>query len=331
MKILLLRLSSIGDIVLTTPILRSLHKAHPDWEVHYLTKPAFRQVLAHNPYVDKLHLLDKNWQAQLRLLQAEQFDFVLDLHHNLRTWQIRRALGVPSRAFDKRNFDKYLLVHLKQSLRPIPHVVHRYGDTLKPLGVQLDEGGLDFFLPPELSGVATAILADAGLSAPMAVVLGAQHRTKRWITAHFVKALNDLGREVVLIGGPDARADADELMAGLRIPCLDAVARYDLLTSAALMRACTSVLTHDTGFMHIAAAFGMQVFSLWGSTVPALGMTPYHTPHVLLENTRLTCRPCSKIGHDDCPLGHFRCMQDLHPDQVVEAIRTHAVPPVSGV
>ncbi|TAE48106.1 MAG: glycosyltransferase family 9 protein [Bacteroidetes bacterium] len=320
MKLLILRFSSIGDIVLTTPVIRSIKKAHPDWEIHYFTKPAFRQVLESNPYIDRLHLLEKDLGKQLQSLRKEGFTYIIDLHHNLRTLRIKRSLRLPSATFDKQNIAKFLLVRFKKTFRPIPHIVTRYTDTLRKLNIGSDGEGLDFFLPEGYEAKAKEILANQSFNNPLAVVLGAQHRTKRWLPAHFITSLNQIGQPVVLIGGPDARNEADEIAAGLQVPCMDAVARYDLLTSAALMKQCRAVITHDTGFMHIAAAFHMKTYVLWGSTVPALGMTPYQTEHYSLENQSLSCRPCSKLGHDACPLGHFRCMTELLPEQLTQAL-----------
>jgi len=334
MKILVIRFSSIGDIVLTTPVIRSLKQAKPACEVHFLTKAGFKDVLAHNPYIDSLHLLEKDGLGQMMgKLRAEKFDFILDLHHNLRSWRVRLALGVAGRHFDKANLRKYAMTHgrgrgSEGNLRPLAHIVARYGETLRPLGVALDEGGLDFFLPPGMAAPAlphdAPPAADFPLAASLAVVLGATHATKRWIPAHFVETLNSYGKPVVLIGGKDARTEADFLAQHLTVPCRDAVGKHSLLASAALMRACGAVLTHDTGFMHIAAAFGMTVHSLWGNTVPEFGMTPYKTPHTLLEVAGLSCRPCSKIGYDRCPQGHFRCMNDLAPAQVLAALAEKA-------
>jgi ADP-heptose:LPS heptosyltransferase len=324
-KILILRFSSLGDIVLSSPLIRSLKQARPGWELHYFTKPGFAPALAHNPHLDRLLLLG-DLGAQLRALREERYDHVLDLHGSLRSLRIRLALGRPASVLDKRNFDKWMLVRRKRTPRPISHIVERYCDTLRPLGVEADGGGLDFFLPGEQEDEARQALAAAGLLRPdlLAVALGAQHRTKRWIPGHFREALNRLGRPVLLLGGQDARADADEIRSGLRVPCYDSVGKSGLLLSAALMRQAREVLTHDSGFMHIAAAFQMPAYVIWGSTVPALGMTPWRSPHANLEVQGLGCRPCSRLGFDTCPQGHFRCMRDLSPDQVAAAIEAGA-------
>lgn len=320
-RFLILRFSSIGDIVLTTPVIRSLRKAYPEAEIHYFTKPAFKQLLVHNPYLDRVHVLDGSLWQQARQLRRLRFDHVLDLHRNLRTLHLKALLGAPSTSFDKQNLAKYRMVRFKRALK-LDHIVTRYGATLRGVGATLDEGGLDFFLPQGLEQGSRKQLEAAGHPPAqlLAVVLGATYPTKRWLPESFVELLNRRGQGVLLLGGPDARAEADYLLPRLQVPAYDAVGTHDLLTAAAMMKGCQAVLAHDTGFMHIAAAFGMRIFSLWGNTVPEFGMTPYRTPHHLLEVKGLGCRPCSKIGFSQCPKGHFRCMKDLQPEQVLQVM-----------
>lgn len=323
-KVLIIRFSSIGDIVLTTPVIRSLKLAHPEVEVHYLTKAGFAPILQHNPYIDQLHLLTSdNWKSLMQVLKAANFDHIIDLHHNLRTLRIKWALRRPSSSFDKQNLRKFRMVHLKAHSLTIPHIVDRYLATLRPLGIQPDGKGLDFFLSSEIEAKADAIWAESEISRqgpPLAIVLGATYATKRWIPEYFVEFIQAYGKPVVLLGGPDAIEEAKLIKESVDIPLIDAVGTYPLLTAAALMKRCQAVLSHDTGFMHIAAAFGMSIYSLWGNTVPEFGMTPYQSPHKILEVQDLSCRPCSKIGFDQCPKGHFACMRNLTPEQVLQAM-----------
>lgn len=319
-KVLIIRFSSIGDIVLTTPVIRSLKMARPECEIHFLTKKAYGPLLEHNPHLHRIHFLEDSFRHTARLLTAETFDHILDLHNNLRSLRVKWALRTKSSTFHKENLAKYRLV--RQQKYPsewLPHVVTRYGATLAPLGVELDAKGLDIFYPTELDSWARKKLASLG-SSPLAVVLGAKFNTKRWLPEYFVETINRLGRPVLLLGGSDATTDRDAILPQLQVASVDAVNQYSLLESTALLNQAEEVLSHDTGFMHIAAALGKKVYSLWGNTVPALGMTPYNTESVILENTDITCRPCSKIGFEKCPKGHFDCMVQLTPDWVVEKL-----------
>ncbi len=322
-KYLLIRFSAIGDIVLTSPVIRSLKQARPDAEVHFLTKAGMAPILAHNPYIDQLHLLgkDENLWSLAGRLRPEGYDALLDLHGSLRSRTLSLLLQRPRYGFDKANEQKKRLVR-QQPAGSVSHIVTRYGQVLEPLGIRLDDGGLDFFLPAANVSAAESALREANFDpAPaLAVALGATHATKRWPVAYFAQTLNQLGRPCLLLGGKDALNEAAYLRQHLRVPFFDAVGRFDLLTAAALLRSCHDLLTHDTGFMHIGAAFGMKIYSLWGSTVPEFGMTPYKTSFVALETKGLDCRPCSRIGFDTCPRGHFRCMKDLDPGQVLDVL-----------
>ena len=320
-KFLIVRFSSIGDIVLTSPIVRNLATAYPEAEIHFLTKPSFAPLVEQNPNVSNVHVLPDTWSDLIQTLRKEKFDHVLDLHNNLRTWRLSLSLRVPVSRFPKMNWQKYWIVRRKRSpASPLPHIVERYGAVLPAVGAELDDQGLDIFYPAELDTWASATLKKLEPS-PLAVVLGATFRTKRWPIFHFLETLNQLNRPVVLLGGKDAISEREELMKDLTVPVFDAVNRFSLLEATALLNQCDEVLTHDTGFMHIAAALGKKVYSIWGNTIPAFGMTPYKTESVIFENNDLDCRPCSKIGFDVCPKGHFRCMKEITPERVVRGMR----------
>ena len=330
MKVLVIRFSSIGDIVLTSPVVRSLAQSPQVNEVHFLSKSNFQQLLLPNPYLTQVHSLMDSFQETIDELRAENFDHIIDLHNNLRSWRVSRALNCQSSRVDKYNWSKFKMTRFQARGIVVPHIVDRYGATLKDLGIELDGEGLDFFIPHEAEVSAAAELQQSAIGAQMdrtlAVVLGASYRTKRWLTSNFIHLLNSLSRPALLIGGPDMEEEAAELEKGLTIPFFNAVGKYGIWESAAMMKQCESVLAHDTGFMHIAAAFKMKIYSIWGNTVPEFGMTPYHTPYEVLEVPNLSCRPCSKLGFDVCPQRHFRCMKDLSPERVLERIEESDAP-----
>lgn len=310
-KFLILRFSSIGDIVLTTPVVRCLKTQVPHAEVHFATKKAFRTLLADNPYVDKYFLLDGGLKALVKQLRAERYDYVIDLHHNLRTALIKLALGVKSYSFDKLNWEKWLLVNLKINRLPTLHIVDRYLQTVAPLGVLNDGQGLDYFVP-STDDVPLATLPATHQQGYVAFAIGGQHATKKLPFERMTELCQLIGQPMVLLGGAEDTDTAQRLIAALpKAPLYNACGRYSLNQSASLVRQATQVYTHDTGLMHIAAAFKKPIISIWGNTVPAFGMYPYATEYVALEVKGLACRPCSKIGHDRCPKGHFKCMNEL--------------------
>jgi ADP-heptose:LPS heptosyltransferase len=316
MKILVLRFSSIGDIVLTTPVVRALAQQVRGAEVHFATKPGYRSLLEPNPYIAKVHCLTGSLGELVEQLKAERFDYIVDLHNNLRTRLIKLRLGVKLSSFDKLNWQKWLLVNFKINRLPNVHIVQRYLAAAAPLGVQDDGEGLDYFIPEDQE-VALMTLPEPFRNGYAAVAIGAQHATKRLPLEKLVELCQCLApRPIMLLGGPEDASVAEAIIAGLnetkplslQVPkslIENGCGRYTLHQSASLVRQAQFVVSHDTGLMHIAAAFGKQIFSVWGNTVPEFGMYPFRTEHQDLEVKGLSCRPCSKIGFAKCPKGHF--------------------------
>lgn len=322
-KILVIRFSSIGDIILTTPVVRCLSKKYPKSEIHYLTKASFSAILDSNPYISKVHVLQDDLSLTVEALKAERFDFVVDLHHNFRSIRFRRGLGVPGAAFPKLNIEKWLLVNLKWNRMPDIHIVDRYFKTVESLGVRNDGEGLDYFIP-ESDRIELSILPESHRSGYVAMVIGAQHATKRMPAMRLNELVVKLNIPVVLLGGKDDFLSGQEIVKGNEVNVINLCGKYNLNQSASLVHEARVVVTHDTGLMHIAAAFRKNIISLWGNTVPAFGMTPYlpsgsGSSHVF-EVEDLSCRPCSKIGYDKCPKGHFRCMKDIDLDHVARKV-----------
>lgn len=322
-KFLVIRLSSIGDIVLTSPVVRCLKQQVPEAEVHFLVKPAFRSVVAHNPYIDKVHVWEHSSELTLDELRAESYDYIIDLHHNVKTLKIKRALRVKSFSFYKLNIQKYLYTAFKLNLLPRVHIVDRYLETLKDFGVKNDGCGLDYFIAPEEETTQKDIPVShqAGY---IACVIGAAHGTKRWPDHKWKEFCAAVRYPVMLLGGPEDRERGDAIAKVDDVKVYNACGKFSLNESADLVRKARLVVTHDTGLMHIAAAFKKPVISLWGNTVPAFGMTPYYgeklVPSVILETKKLWCRPCSKIGFEKCPLGHFRCMERIEAGAVAQQV-----------
>lgn len=319
MKVLVIRFSSIGDIILTSPVLRCLKQQVPGAEVHYLTKDTFRPLVEHSPYVHKVHTLQHNLGATLQALKQERFDLVADLHHNARTLRVKLALGAKATSFPKLNLEKWLLVNFKVDRLPKVHIVDRYMATVEHLGVKNDNKGLELFIPKEKE-VETANLPLAHRNGYTALCIGAGHFTKRLPRHRLIELAAKLKGPLVIIGGPDDRGTGRAIADAAGARAFDATGKYDLLGSASLIRQATQVITHDSGAMHVASAFRKPVASIWGNTVPQFGMGPYIPEHpertLISEVQGLDCRPCSKIGYDRCPKGHFRCMEKQDLDKV---------------
>ncbi len=321
MKILVIRFSSIGDIVLTTPVVRCL-KQQLDCELHYLTKKSYQSILAPNPYLDTIHVLEDAFSDLITRLRAEKYDYLIDLHNNLRTWRIKQALRVKSYSFDKLNWQKWLLVNLKINRLPPVHIVDRYMATTAALEVRNDGQGLDYFIPKEAE-VEISDWLDSERPF-VAFVIGAAHATKRLPTEKIIAICQKINIPILLLGGP-AEAETGAIIAktsGTHVK--NTCGKLKLHQSASVVRQAAKVITHDTGMMHIAAAFQKDIISIWGNTVPAFGMTPYYgTPsnkNTTIEVPNIACRPCSKIGHAACPKQHFNCMQQIDIEQIVESV-----------
>ncbi len=308
MKILVIRFSSIGDCVLTTPVLRCLKEQVPGAEVHVLVKPAFASVFANNPHISKIWL----WQpGVVSELKGQGFDFIVDLHHNLRSLRVKTALRCKSYSFPKLNIEKYLLVTFGINQLPNKHVVDRYFEAVKALGVVNDNQGLDYF-PSSTDAAIAQKLPTAFANKYTAVVCGALQGTKRIPEEkllHFCKAIRG---NIVFVGGPAEAELGTRLESELGHRSISFCGKTTIGESAVLLKNAQAVLTPDTGMMHIAAAFKKPIAVIWGNTVPALGMGPYMPGkdeliyHAEVQN--LSCRPCSKIGFASCPKEHFACM-----------------------
>jgi ADP-heptose:LPS heptosyltransferase len=321
MKVLVIRFSSIGDIVLTTPVIRLLKTQLDDAEVHYATKIQFKSIVEHNPYIDKIHYLEGNLSEFIKQLKLEKFDYVVDLHHNLRTLLIKLALRTRTRSFNKLNFKKWLLVNVKLNFMPSKHLVDRYIEACAELQIRNDALGLDFFIADE-DDVPLDWLPLSHRFGFVAYAMGAQHATKKLPLDKMIALCAKIARPIVLLGGQKEHQEGEQIKAHFekapsRTIILNGCGKYNLGQSASLLKKSQLVFTHDTGLMHIAAAFKKEVISIWGNTVPDFGMTPYRTRFTVLENTNLSCRPCSKIGFEKCPKGHFKCMNNLLFDFVV--------------
>jgi ADP-heptose:LPS heptosyltransferase len=313
-KFLIIRFSSIGDIVLTTPVIRNLRKKYPEASIHYLTKKKFAGIVQSNPYLDKVVLLKEDIKDTIEELENENYDHIIDLHHNLRTLRIKNSLRkIPFYSFNKLNIEKWIYTNFKINLLPKQHIVDRYMATVTKLGVVNDNLGLDYFIP-EGDSLKEGDLPFSHTHGYIAIAIGAAHNTKKLP----VEKLQDLAKKIihpiVLLGGSEDFSNGEKIAESDTVKIYNACGKFSLNESADIVRNATLVISHDTGMMHIAAAFKKKILSVWGNTVPSFGMVPYQTSYEVFQVNKLWCRPCSKTGFDKCPLGHFKCMnqQDMN-------------------
>lgn len=312
-KILIIRFSAIGDIVLTTPVLRCIAQQRPDIEIHYLTKPNFVFILQNNPYIHQIHSLQQSIWATAQQLKAYNFDYIIDLHHNQRTLLFKCLLRKPTTSFNKLNFEKFLATQFHYINRlPNVHIVDRYMAAVASLQVRNDHTGLDYYIPADQEVAISEHFPALRNQNYIALVIGAAHSTKRLPTAQLIELAAKIQLAVIILGGKDDLPTAEAIHAAL--PHLhNACGKFSLHQSASIVRQAHKVVAHDTGLMHIAAAFCRPIAVIWGNTIPEFGMYPYYptntaVPYFSAEVNNLSCRPCSKIGYDNCPKKHFRCM-----------------------
>lgn len=313
-KILIIRFSSIGDIVLTTPLIRCLKDQLPEAEIHYLTKKQNHSLLQENPYLSKIWLYDGNFNELLPGLKTENFDFIADLHKNLRSFYVLSHLRKPNGTFYKLNLEKWMIVNLRINRLPHVHIIDRYFAAVKHFKISNDHKGIDYFIPAA-EEVDLSVLPEQFRNGFIAFVIGGKHTTKIFPEDKVAEVCREVSLPVVLLGGKDdeERGRLIEQLAGSGV--FNACGMFSVNQSASLIRQAGKVITNDTGLMHIAAAFGKNIASIWGNTIPEFGMYPYlegkgNAVSAIFEVKGLSCRPCSKLGFDKCPKGHFRCMKD---------------------
>lgn len=335
MKILILRFSSIGDIVLTSPVMRCIKQQVENAEVHFCTKKNFKSLIEHNPYIDKYFLLEDKLSDLITKLKEEKYDYIIDLHNNLRTQIIKLSLwNVKSLSFDKINWQKFLYVKFKiKKFMPNVHIVDRYlAPAIKAFGIKNDDKGLDYFIP-EKDNVPLDWLPTAFQKGFVAYAIGGQYFTKQLPKERIIEVCERINKPIILLGGKEDSAIAEEIEQFFtptvssdrnekqflkemdkNTVIFNACGKFNLNQSASLLKQAALVISHDTGLMHIASAFQQEIYSIWGNTTPELGFYPYQTKFTIYETKDLDCRPCSKIGFHQCPKGHFKCMKDIKFD-----------------
>ena len=326
-RILVVRFSSIGDILLTTPLLRAMRGAYPDAHLAFLTKRQYAPLVADNPRLSEVIQLGPGQSlAQVaREIRSRRFSHILDLHGNLRTRMLRFL--VPGRWSGYRNhrLAREVLIRFKRDIYPrrIP-VPERYFDAAHAFGLVPDGAPPEFHLSSAARAEADDWLRAAGLGGERALVTlapGAAHATKRWPMERWrdlAGRLAQRGFDIGLVGGPEDRELADGITAG-RPPIGNAAGRLSLQGTGALLARARALVSGDTGVMHMATGVGTPVVAIFGPTVRAFGFFPYARRAEVVQQT-LECRPCTAWGTERCPLGHLRCLVDIQADDVDSAL-----------
>jgi heptosyltransferase-2 len=317
-KILIIRLSSLGDVLLAAPLIRAVRNTYPDAALDFCVRTEYADAVRYNPNITNLFEFPRSQQdisALTEKLSNHNYDLIIDLQNNRRSKRLISGSRAEIRSFRKRSIDKFLLVHFKiNRLTDAPPIPKRYADSAE---IKMsDDTGLEFYFP---SGYQRKQLPDNCIT----LCPGARHYTKRYPIDYFIETGNELVREgycVIITGGSADKDIAGHVAAGIK-GSLNMTNDNDLFLTADILSQSLAVLCNDSGLMHLACAVHTPAAVIFGSTVKEFGFTPYGNRNIILENNSLSCRPCSHIGRSRCPKKHFKCMNDLKPDFILQGLR----------
>ena len=328
-KILIIRFSSIGDIVLASPVFRCVKKQLPDAQVHFLTKFSYKIVTAANPFIDKFFYYENNTEELIVKLKAENYDHVIDLHNNIRSNKIKRLLACDTHTIEKLTFQKFLLTQLNIDVMPDRHITQRSLDTVFALGVKDDGGGLDYFIAKEYE-LKRDDIPTSHLAGFIVIVIGATYFTKRFPVHKIIELCSKINHPIILLGGKEDAANGKIIADNDSVKIYNACGKFNISESADIIKKSKLVVSNDTGMQYIACALKRPVIALWGSTSPDLEVEAYYGSNFLSNQQKpiyenivlnLKCQPCSKYGLNKCPLDHFDCMEKIDVDKLVEKVR----------
>lgn len=315
-RLLIIRLSSLGDILLTTPLLRLIKTSFPHIEIDFILTSSYKDVLVNNPYINNIILYSKDEPAKsIKELRSNNYDLVIDLQNNFRSKKIRRRIRGEKLVFKKPTLKKLILVKTKINLlKDAEQIPVRYANVFDD--IKLDDDGIDLLSTSEPS-----ITFDPNKKY-VGICPGAKHFTKMWPIDYFIKLCRLLikdGWNVVMFGGESDRKICAQIWKELP-EVINLQNNDDLLQTAADMKFCSAIFCNDSGLMHTASGVKVPVLVFFGSTVREFGFTPFNNKHLILENSSLSCRPCSHIGKYKCPKVHFNCMNEITPQMAFDKL-----------
>lgn len=341
-RTLIIRFSSVGDILLSSLLVRVFHKRFPDCNIDYLVKSEYADLVNHNPHLSRVIAFPaeggfRELHQVRRTIHGAGYDLIIDIHDSLRSRYLCAGHSGVVR-INKRKLARFLLVAMKWDVYEwfggTPNVAERYLETVKRFNIDNDGNGLEVFFPPSAAEKAATLLHDAGVgngTTIIGVCPSAKHHNKMWVKEGFARTASILAVEhhasVLLFGsGNNEEARCQEVRSIIEkespgVVVLNLANRLSLSETAAMMDHCSIIIANDTGLMHLAAARKRREVAIFGPTVREFGFHPYGTTSTVIENMSLLCRPCTHIGLAECPEGHFKCMKDIHPSQVIAAAR----------
>lgn len=325
---LIIRLSSIGDVVLTTALVRCLRASYPSARIDYVVKKEFATLLEGNPHINKVIPFDKNLGFRgliqcRRLIAQARYTHILDLQKNIRSFLLARLQGATVSNFSKKVLARKLLIQLKWNFyQDVKPVLQRYFESVKKLGIVYDGKGTEVFPTADDQRKAMEYLPSAnGLDEKwIGLAPGAQWANKRWPAENFALAAHALSETydapLLALGGKSDSETVGRVEQNLQLPLVRLDGKTTLMQSAAVLSRCKLLLTNDTGMMHLAQAVGTAVVAIFGPTTRQLGFFPF-PPNSRVAESDVPCRPCTQKGRKQCPKGHFNCMHQVTPEMVI--------------
>ena len=319
LKILVIRLSSIGDIILTTPVLKAIKAEYPSATIDFLVMENFQDAISGVPWVDSLLLFNKYRNRRMtdllrfgRRLNQNAYDLVIDLHAKIRSIIIASQIRSKTLRYKKRAWWKSILVPLRLIRYNVDDtIVKNYFRPLKQIGIHFNEEKLHFAFEP---GHLDAVNAYENF---VVMAPGAANATKAWPEEYFARLGRMIGGNIVLIGGGSEYDSFETIRTAIGDACKNLAGKLSLKESGALISKSNYVITNDSGPFHIARGVGKKVFVIFGPTDP--GMFEYDSQSILLYEKK-DCAPCTLHGDNICPQSHFSCMRDLTPEKVYARI-----------
>jgi heptosyltransferase-2 len=338
-KILIIRFSSIGDIILASPLVRSIRSTYPDAQIDFLVRKDFSELVKHNPHLTNIFEFDtsQNFKGLKKLahqINKEKYDAVVDIHNSLRSRYIRFKSGASQKfIIIKRTIARFLLINFKLNVyHNVLSNAQKYLDTASPLSVNDDGKGLEIFIPADVQKQAASKLNSLPLNNYKVIIgaaTGAKHNTKKWLSERYIelfaRIINEHNAFIMLFGGKEDKSETENIVHSVNektagTATANFAGEFSLLETAAALDYCNAVVTNDTGLMHIAAARQRKVVAIFGPTVKEFGFFPFRTENIVVERNNLDCRPCTHIGSEECPKKHFKCMKDIATDDVYKAV-----------
>lgn len=318
-KVLVIRFNSIGDIVLTSPVAKALCES--EFEVHFLVKKVFADLVKPNPNVFKVWELGNNLEDIIKALKQVEFYAIVDLHNTIRSYKVVKSLNCSFvYKFKKPRLKYWMLTNLHLAVKPEAHIVDRFLTVIEPLVGEVKYPQTEFYFSDKLSKEVEDELPTSFVS----IGVGAAFYTKTIPVDKIARVINQTEKPIVLLGGPNDLENTNQVLKLVEKPVVNLVGKISISESAHVISRSDVLISGDTGMMHIGAALGVRMINIFGSTHPILGYTPHYgnleNKSQIIQVSGLKCRPCTKQGRKDCPKGHFKCMNDVNVDEIVNII-----------